>query len=308
MNDWPIIAARWGLYIDLGMLFGIPLFALYAFGNDRSGYRYLPLAPIMRWLALTGIALSVLGCALQVSAMAGVPMAQIDVATFTMMLTGSTLGYSIILRAAILLAIVPATFLVARAPRLAAAIIAPSAAIGLGTLAWSGHGAAGEAMAGWVQLAADIVHMLAAGAWLGAIVAFLILVFGRDAALDVVRMDLARRALAGFAGIGTLLVGTLVLTGLLNSAFLIGPEHLFSLGGSLYGLLLLAKLALFSAMLALAALNRYRLTPALGTRGAGSAGTMVGKLRASLLIEGSLALLIMGLVAWLGTLAPPIAV
>src|SRR3546814_1764463 len=44
---------------------------------------------------------------------------------------------------------------------------------------WSGHGAAGEGNAGWVQLAADLVHLLAAGAWLSAIAAFFTLVAGK---------------------------------------------------------------------------------------------------------------------------------
>ena len=30
MNDVALVAVRWALYVDLGLLFGLPLFALYA--------------------------------------------------------------------------------------------------------------------------------------------------------------------------------------------------------------------------------------------------------------------------------------
>jgi copper resistance protein D len=308
VTDWPIIAVRWALYLDLGLLFGIPLFALYTFGNDRRGFRYVPVAGIVRWLALAGLALTALGFALQTSAMAGVALAQLDVPTLNLVLRGSALGSSVILRALILLAILSATVVLSRSRRLEAAIMALGGAASLATLPWSGHGAAGEALDGWIQLIGDIFHLLAAGAWLGAIAAFLIIIGGRQAALDPARLTLAHRALAAFSGTGTILVGILILTGLLNSFFLVGPNHVTSLGNSLYGLLLVAKLGLFAAMIFMAALNRYRLTPALdGARAEGGEGATVRKLRASLLIEGAFALAIMGLVAWFGTLAPPIS-
>jgi putative copper resistance protein D len=79
-------------------------------------------------------------------------------------------------------------------------------------------------------------------------------------------------------------------------------------GSSLYGQLLFAKLALFAAMLGLAALNRFRLTPrfeasiaAADHRGA------LGALRASLRVETTCIVAILALVAWLGTLEPPAA-
>lgn len=308
MTDWPIIAIRWALYLDLGLLFGIPLFALYAFGDDRRACRYLPVATIVRALTLAGLVLTVLGFALQTSAMVDVPFTQLDVSTLNMVLSGSALGSSVILRAVALLATLLATLVLSQARRFEAAVLAVGGAVSLATLPWSGHGAAGEATAGWIQLIGDIFHLLAAGAWLGAIAAFLVFVGGRQAAPDPTRLTLAHRALAGFSGTGTILVGILILTGLLNSVFLVGLDHVISLGGSLYGLLLVAKLGLFAAMIVMAALNRYRLTPALGrVLAKGGEGAVLGKLRASLLIEGSFALIIMGLVAWLGTLAPPIS-
>ena len=84
--------------------------------------------------------------------------------------------------------------------------------------------------------------------------------------------------------------------------------HIAELPFMLYGQLLLAKLALFAAMLALAAANRFRLTPAFGKAIAqGDGSCAVAALRRSLAAEAGAALLILGLVAWIGTLAPPMS-
>ena len=53
--------------------------------------------------------------------------------------------------------------------RLSAAAIVVSAGL-IGTLAWAGHGAAGSDIEGAVHLAADILHLIAAAAWGGALV------------------------------------------------------------------------------------------------------------------------------------------
>jgi copper resistance protein D len=70
-------------------------------------------------------------------------------------------------------------------------------------------------------------------------------------------LRITHRALERFSGVGTVLVGTLVATGLINSWFLVGPENVEGLLGTDYGLLLALKLALFAGMLALAGANRF---------------------------------------------------
>ena len=72
-----------------------------------------------------------------------------------------------------------------------------------------------------------------------------------------------------------------------------------------YGRLLLAKLALFGAMLGLAAINRWRLTPALAAAGSDAgAWPAERRIRLSIMLETTAAILILVLVAWLGTLDP----
>jgi len=113
-------------------------------------------------------------------------------------------------------------------------------------------------------------------------------------------------ALAGFSGIGSGVVAVLVVSGLVNSWFLVGPTGVPALVRTPYGLLLLLKLVLFGAMVALAAANRFRLTPVLREALVESANSnaAVRALRRSLALELGAATALLAVVAWLGRLAP----
>jgi len=171
------------------------------------------------------------------------------------------------------------------------------------SLAWMGHGAATEGTAGIVHLLADILHAVAAAAWIGALAGFILLLLNRSTAdLD----NILYRSLHRFSGVGSCAVALLVATGLVNSWFLIGPDRLWDAWTTPYGRVLIAKLMAFAGMLVLAALNRYRLTPALGnvlTLGSPPFDALL-RLKRSLLLETIGAILVLVLVAWLGTLAP----
>ena len=108
-------------------------------------------------------------------------------------------------------------------------------------------------------------------------------------------------ALKRFSGMGSICVALLLATGLINSAFLVGFDHVGEMPRSPYGQALIAKLVLFAAMIGLAALNRFVLTPRLARCGESDA---FGALRWSIGLESLAALIVLGLVAWLGTLAP----
>ena len=81
----------------------------------------------------------------------------------------------------------------------------------------------------------------------------------------------------------------------------LGPRNALDLWGTPYGRLLSIKLLAFVAMLGLAALNRYRFTPALAE---GNESARPWLLR-SVAAESAAGLAVLALVAWLGTLAPP---
>ena len=289
-----IVAIRFALTADLMAAFGLALFARTGLRGDAAA---LPVRPLLLALTAAGIALSLVGLWALAAQMAGVGFGAVDRATLTMLVAETTPGTAFVARIA---ALVAAVALLSVAPR-ALAPVAMLAAVALATLAWNGHGAMDEGAAGWLHLGADIVHLLAAGLWLGALFALLLLVARRDA--DAAHVAATHRALAGFSATGTAIVTALVVTGIVNGAFLIGLDRLPTLGDTLYGRLMIAKLALFTAMLALAAANRFRLTPAL----AGDAPPAMRALRRSLATESGAALAIVALVAWLGTLEPPVS-
>ncbi len=150
-------------------------------------------------------------------------------------------------------------------------------------------------------MAADVLHLLAAGVWIGALAGLLLLLPRRRSGADPTQLH---AALAGFSGVGSMAVAVLLLSGLVNSWFLIGPSRIVDMPSSTYGLLLLAKLALFAAMLGLAALNRFRLTPALGGSLGTDPGGAVDALRRSLLLETGGGVLVLAVVSWMGAIAP----
>jgi len=305
-TDWPIVATRLALYADLGLLFGVPLFALYALRGDERG-QLLPLRPVIATLAAAGAVLSVLGFALMAASMTGTGLADLDRGTMTMLLSETAGGWALVAREAALILALAICVAVPRQPVAFLVLASAMGAVAIGTLAWSGHAAASEGAAAVTHLASDILHLLAASAWLGALAVLVGLMMMR-AEPTAERMRITHRALAGFATVGSILVALVIVTGAVNGLFLVGFDAVWSLGLTLYGQLLLAKLALFAAMLALAASHRFRLTPALGAAlEQGDAASAASALRRSLIVETVFALAILALVAWLGTLAPPIS-
>ncbi|SCW83644.1 putative copper resistance protein D [Sphingobium faniae] len=301
--DGPLVAIRWSLYADLGLLFGLLLFALYALkGSERE--ELLPLRWLTTALAGLGIGLSGLSFVLAVAAMLGVDLKDVDHASVMMILTETPVGWALlarILALTILCAAVHASWAFRKA---GITILALIAAIPVASLAWSGHGAASEGLTGMVHLVGDILHLLAASAWIGALAAFILILSRRSPMFEP--LDAAHRALAGFATAGTVIVGLIFVTGVVNSYALIGPQNMSGLFQSAYGRLLLIKLVLFGLMLALAASNRFSLTPALATGiKDGNIEGAVSRLRRSLWLEVGAGILILALVAWLGTLLPP---
>ena len=149
----------------------------------------------------------------------------------------------------------------------------------------------------------DILHLLASAAWLGALVAFALMAKINDLQTEE-RIRLLARAVSRFEWVGAVIVLVITVTGIVNYLFIVGPE-LDEVFLSTYGILLFIKVGLFAGMLVLAALNRFHLGPLLERslrdrqyRVAANA------LRRSVVVELGAAVLIVGLVAWLGTLSP----
>jgi copper resistance protein D len=302
--DWPLIGARFALYVALSSLFGLSAFSLYALRpNDRNDA--LALGPWLVCLAACGLAFSAVALAIMAAAMAGTAPWPIDHEAVRLLLHETTTGTAWSTRIAAL-AVAGLAGGLARGRSSWLGLASLASAVAMVTLAWTGHGAMDEGTPGWQHLAADIVHLLAAGAWIGALFGLILLVMRGAKRIDVTHLRLIHRALHGFGRVGPILVGTVILTGLINALFLIGPAKILSLAGDAYGRLLMAKLGLFGVMLGLASLNRFLLTPSLKRSIEGRCyGDALGLLRRSLAFESGCALAILGLVAWLGTLEPP---
>ena len=302
--DWPMIGVRLALYGVLGSLFGLSAFALYGLRGGERG-NALALRPWLVALAAAGLALSAVQLALLAASMMGTPTWPVDREAMGMLLTGSAMGAAWKARmAALLVAGLAAILAAGRGAWLG--VVAVAAGVALSALAWTGHGAAGEGAPGWMHLTADVLHLLASGAWVGALLGLVLLLARAAAKVDAAHLRLTHRALHGFGLIGTIMVGAIVVTGLVNSWMLVGIGNVADLGATLYGRLLIAKLVLFGAMLGLASLNWFRLTPAFerSIAAADHRGAL-GALRASLAVETACAVVILALVAWLGTLEPP---
>lgn len=175
-------------------------------------------------------------------------------------------------------------------------------------MAWGGHAAMSEGGLGLVHLASDILHLLAAGVWISALLCLAFLLSIPLRRITAQHAELSHRALVSFGLVGTMVVTILIISGLVNSWLLVGLGGVTSLPSTAYGQLLIAKLLLFGIMLGLAALNRYRMTPALRAAiGRGDIIAAVRGLRMSLAVETACALIILILVAWLSSLSPPAA-
>ena len=179
----------------------------------------------------------------------------------------------------------------------AARLLQLLAAAGLiGLLALVGHAGATPGLAGNIHLASDVVHLLAAGGWLGGLPA-LTLVFARarrtdDAGWGKLAVDVTRR----FSWLGIICVAALPVTGIVNSWNLLnGPRDLIATN---YGRLILMKIGLFVAMLGIAAANRFHFTPQLPSARA------LHALQRNSLAETGIGLVVLLLVGALGTLSP----
>jgi len=227
--------------------------------------------------------------------MSGLPPARaLNRATLGIVLAETSFGRVWMLRFA--LAVALGAILLASRRRAALDWAGAALAAGLlASLAWAGHAAAERGGDRLVHLSADAVHLLAAGAWLGALLPL------AHALARAPALELAERATRRFSVTGIACVGALVLTGTVNAWYTVGSVP--ALFGTDYGRLLLAKLALFAAMIALAAANRLRWTPRLRAAGE-SAPLALRRLGRNAIAETSLGLAVLGIVAVLGVTVP----
>jgi putative copper resistance protein D len=173
----------------------------------------------------------------------------------------------------------------------------------LGSLAFAGHGEEGLGLTRNLHLAADFLHLIAAGLWLGGLIPFaLLLVYLRWCGEDA-QATVTCNASSRFSNLGIVAVGTLLISGIVNAWFLIGDVQ--SLVDTSYGRLLLLKIVLFAAMVCLAGINRQYLLPRLsGGREMEQSSRATRWLLRSSLAEIALGTGVIIVVGMLGIMAP----
>jgi putative copper resistance protein D len=311
-----LIAARAVHFASTSLVAGALIFAvLVSEPAFRSGAEEPPVAPPLRrhlvWI--TGVSVAVAfasGAAWLVLLSAEIGGGSLSGGVVWTVLTLTQFGRAWQVRLA-LAALLALALLLDRRLRLntatASGIRAALAAALAGSLAWAGHAGATEGVGGDIHLVADVLHLVAAAAWLGALLPLALLFAATARSGNVHDADVTLNATARFSTLGIVSVGTLLVTGSVNTWFLAGTIP--ALLGTAYGRLLLIKIALFAAMVGVASINRSRLTPRLAHGLGTDRGRIVlGRLARNTTIEIVLGLLVLAIVGVLGTTVPALHV
>lgn len=305
---WAAGIARFVQYAGATGLFGAALFYLTLLppdGNTSAGVLRWP-KPLLVGSSLLLFSGALLSLAAQAATMNGITLDKLDIPSVSVVLTDTQWGHAIAARIALSFVTLLTVIIMKPSHRLWQVTCLLGAVL-LASFAWTGHGASTEGAGGLVHLIADIAHMIAAGVWLGALAAFLALLC-LPKAQDLEQQTALFNALKNFSGTGSALVAVLVISGLINSYFLIGISHIGQIFQSAYSILLTIKMIVFAAMLALAGLNRFRLTPELETSlEANDTTGAIKALRRSLMLETLAGLAVLALVAAFGMMEPPSA-
>ena len=296
-----LIALRVLHFATLMTAFGMLAFRCYGIAGtppDATG----ALARFDRWLlrgvlaaAFTALATGLLMVPTVAAMMAGSAAASVDAAILRTVVFDTAFGRMWCWHLACVALLVAA---VAAHRRLPAGLVLALAGASLASLALVGHMAERRNLLGLAQLN-QAVHLLAAGAWLGGLLPLGRLLRRAAGEDDPTLVRLARDAVPPFSQMGYAAVALIALTGAVNTLILVGS--IGALFATDYGRLLTLKIALYLAMVAIAAINRFRF----GQRLLRSPGPdAASKLHRSVLIEQAVGGGILIAVGLLGTWPP----
>ena len=214
-----LVVARFVHYLALSLLFGGALFPLYGFALPKTDLG-APLA-WLRPLVFGAACLTLISGVVWFGVVyANVPGREFDVWIFRLLLAT---GLIILLLA----------------KQIAGwryhAVLFGSLTL-MATLALTGHAGSEESPAAPIHRILDVFHLIAAGAWVGALIVFACWVTAALRHAPSGDFKILEQSLARFASIGTMAVVTLTLSGLLSPGFL-------SSFRTVYGQVLLAKSA-----------------------------------------------------------------
>ena len=169
--------------------------------------------------------------------------------------------------------------------------------------AWTGHAASTPHGLGYIHVVSDALHLCAASAWIGGLLPFALLLHASKQDRLLASPSSGLIAARRFSVLGVVSVAALMISGAINSWILVGSFRGLIL--TAYGWVLMAKLAVFATMLAVAAVNRLYLTPELASApGSGVQREALRRLTRNTIVEIALGLLVFAIVGLLGTLHP----
>jgi putative copper resistance protein D len=259
------------------------------------------LGRIVRWCVAIAVVSAAAWFLLEAALVSGLPIGDaMALDTLGRVALQTVFGHAWLWRFAIAIALIVALVVETRAAsrRWIASATILLAGLYLATLAYAGHAAAGQGADRYVRLVTDMAHLLTAGAWLGALPGFVLLLASARRTAAAGSIEVAARAARRFSVLGIASVSVLVASGLVNSWFLVGDlPHLV---GTPYGRLLMTKVALFIAMLAFAAINRVSLTPRIAARDF----VALRSLSRNAMLETAIGIAVVAVVAVLGVTVP----
>jgi putative copper resistance protein D len=257
------------------------------------------------WVSLTiAVASGAIWLLLQAAAMSGLSLGQAMTADLLLTVVTET-QFGVVSEIRLVLAII-LTGCLANDRFPLARRLGLASALGLtAAIAWTGHGGAAIGKLGILHVTADALHLVASAAWIGGLVSLALLLAVARHHDGNAWPSVAREATERFSTLGIVGVGTIMATGIINSSILLGSFN--ALRTTEYGRLLTLKLVLFAAMLLIAGVNRFWLTPRLALRsGSEPEPRVLGRLTRNSMIEIALGLAIFAIVGALGTMHPAI--
>ena len=297
MSEVGLIVSRFLHYTATLTLFGVSIFPLYIYLKLRNDSHLHSVTTW--WLAAAAFVSGLFWFASVTFNMAG----KLDLDAVWSVLSETSFGKVWMIRLILMIILVLAT-LKLKSPSGRLSWLFPALCAGLlVSLAGVGHTQMENGITHFIRIGADGLHLLAAGAWLGGLVSLFSLVAPAVRTSSPDWAAEASNAAIRFSGMGYIAVATLIISGLINSWFLIGSP--FNLGTP-YGQLVIVKLVLFAGMLGLAGVNRFLIVPKLVKANDSRPSGGLVSLRRHIVGEQALGLAIIVIVSVLGTMQPAV--
>ena len=299
-----LIAARFLHLASAALVFGISFFPLYGGGVAQG----LLAGRDRKWL-LVGAAISLLSALFWWDAIA-VTISRNwssagDPRTLAIVLSRTQFGHVWLWRLilATVLVVVLAFPRAALTRRWGTLSLAVGAGVLVASIGDTGHAVMVTSLAGALLISAQMLHILAAAAWLGGLVPLMLLLLDSRSTTAYARRDDLNEVLARFSTMGLTAVAIILATGVLSSVLIL-PNYR-ALTATLYGRVLLVKVAVFTLMTLLAADNRWRLSPRLASAPKDIVRRdSISNLTRNVAAESAFGLAVLGVVSLLGTLSP----